>query len=465
MSCNCSIKQEVAKYILLYCNNINNLYIAFSGGVDSCVLLDAISIVNKELNVNKKIIALHINHNISKNSVAWEKFCHDYCDNLNIKIYSHQVNLVVKKDQSLESVARTARYNVFKNYLNNQDKILITAHHQNDQAETLLLNLFRGSGLTGLTGMKIFADLDKKNNTKILRPLLDINKNLILDYAKKNNLTWVEDESNFCIDHSRNYLRHEIIPKLSEKWPAVVNKISHSAMHCFEAEKYINKNMAFHYTQSLSIDDFGYNVLNIEYLKQLLKEEQKYLLRYFISKQNASYPSKIKLEEILNQTLNARADANISVCWKYESNNYEIKRFKNKIYLLTNFKVNPDKKYNKYNYKLGDKLYIPEINKSLISYIKDNINTSESKNIEKHDDVKLEINFRKNINANKVLVKLKNNLCSISLKKYLQRINIPAWERDNIVLIFIEDKLIYIIIGSKIISCSEYINSYVFDLL
>ena len=222
--------------------------------------------------------------------------------------------------------------------------------------------------------------------------------------------------------------------------------------------------MAFHYTQSLSIDDFGYNVLNIEYLKQLLKEEQKYLLRYFISKQNASYPSKIKLEEILNQTLNARADANISVCWKYESNNYEIKRFKNKIYLLTNFKVNPDKKYNKYNYKLGDKLYIPEINKSLISYIKDNINTSESKNIEKHDDVKLEINFRKNINANKVLVKLKNNLCSISLKKYLQRINIPAWERD-IVLIFIEDKLIYIIIGSKIISCSEYINSYVFDLL
>jgi len=433
MNLECSIKQELYRYLLLYCKNIDNLYIAFSGGVDSCVLLDAIIKVNKKTNLNKNIIAIHVNHNISKNSAKWENFCHKFCKDRNIIIDSHQVNLKIKKDETLESVARIARYNIFKNHLKDNNSILITAHHQNDQAETVLLNLFRGSGIDGLSGMQVISKLA---NNKLLRPLLNIPKNIILEYAKNNELKWIDDESNLSIDYSRNFLRHEIITKLQEKWPALISKIAHSAEHSFEAKIYIEKNIEQHYQNSISIEKFGSKVLDIEYLKNLTRSEQKYLLRYFIKKQDAAYPSKIKLDEILNQALNARPDADISICWKKDNNNYEIKRFKNKIYLLKNFSHTDNKIYNKYNYKLGEELYIKEIDKIIQLSLED---FGLNKNL--NNNMVVEINFRKNLNANTTFIRniksIKRNN-KISLKKYFQESNISPWMRDNIPLVLVD---------------------------
>lgn len=437
MNSECSIKHELRKYLLLYCQNIDILYIAFSGGVDSCVLLDAINNLNKELNFDKKIIAIHVNHNISKNAKDWEKFCKVFCEKRNIVFKSHKINLKILKDQTVESVARLERYNIFKNYLEQNNSILITAHHQNDQAETVLLNLFRGSGIDGLSGISIKSRIDNNIKYNLLRPLLNINKNNILDYAKLNNLSWVNDESNFSLDYSRNFLRNEIIPKLQEKWPALISKIAHSADHCFEAKNYLESNIKIHYERSVSRDNFGYEVLDIEYLKNLSETEQKYLIRYFIKNQKASYPSKIKLQEILHQSLTARIDADISVFWKKDNNFFEIKRFRNKIYLLKNFIDTKNKVYKKYNYQLGQEIFIPEINRIIKLTVKDldlEIKDFENKN--------LEINFRKNLNAN--LVKVKINGKNTSLKKYMQESNIPNWFRDDICLVLLDDSIIKI---------------------
>jgi len=435
MNFECSIKQELYKYLLLYCESIDNLYIAFSGGVDSCVLLDALFKINNELNLNKKIIAIHINHNISKNSAKWESFCHKFCEDRNIKINSHQVNLEIKKDETLESVARLARYNIFKSYVKDNKSILITAHHQNDQAETVLLNLFRGSGIEGLTGMQVLASLDNSINTKLLRPLLNITKKTVLEYAKNNNLNWVDDESNSRVDYSRNFLRHEIIPKLQEKWPAVISKIAHSAEHSEDAKNYIDKNIESHYQESLSVDKFGYKVLDIDYLRNLNNIEQKYLVRYFIKQQSAAYPSKIKLDEILNQVLTARPDADISVCWKKDNNKYEIKRFKHKIYLLKNFQHTHNKVYQKYIFKIDDEIYIKEIDKTIKLSFKD----LDGVDIVRNQKL-IEINFRKNLNANEVIVDIGNKQ-KYTLKKYLQKAGVPNWLKNDIVLIIIDGKI------------------------
>ena len=418
MNFNCSIKQCVAKYLLSYCQNVDNIYIAFSGGVDSCVLLDSIVKINKELNLNKNIIAIHVNHNISQNSKDWENFCYNFCEKLDIKIHTHEVNLKVNKDQSLESVARSARYNIFKKYLNKKNNILITAHHQNDQAETVLLNLLRGSGIAGLSGMSIISDLDKNYNYKILRPLLDLNKKTLSNYAKDNNLVWIEDESNSSIDYSRNFLRHEIIPNLIKKWPAAISKISHAALHCQDAKDYIDDNIKSNYSNAISKDSLGYIVLNIDYLKNLNLTEKRYLLRYYLSNQGASYPSKIKLDEILDQALNAKQDANISISWKDNDNIYEIKRFKNNLYLLKNYKKY-NKAYNSYKYQLGDKLFLKEIDKYLEILVNNKLDNNKI----------YEIKFKANINCNEYFI--------------------PVWERDNIIFILDNNQINYIILPNK----------------
>ena len=170
------------------------IVVALSGGIDSVVLLHFLN-----SNHRGNIRAIHINHNLSQFSNDWKVFCRDLCKNANIEFKSIDLNII--NSSNIEENARKRRYNSLKSDLSKKE-ILCTAHHQDDQAETLLLQLFRGSGVAGLASM---PKLKNFGDSYLYRPLLNISKQQIIDYASKNHLNWVVDDSNDNTQFKRNF--------------------------------------------------------------------------------------------------------------------------------------------------------------------------------------------------------------------------------------------------------------------
>ena len=214
--------------------------VACSGGIDSICLLHFLHSQQKKLGIN--VVAINVDHSIRNTSSNDTQFVVDYCQKNNIICHKFKVDvpkLAKQQKLGLEETARIARYKIFDNVLDNNlaDKIAI-AHHQSDQVETVLLNIFRGAGLKGASGM------DTKQG-KYIRPFLNISKSDILTYAKENNIDYVVDETNFDVDYSRNFLRNEIIPQLKTKWKNVENNILNFANICKQDDEYINSTLNF----------------------------------------------------------------------------------------------------------------------------------------------------------------------------------------------------------------------------
>ncbi|OGV26829.1 MAG: tRNA lysidine(34) synthetase TilS [Legionellales bacterium RIFCSPHIGHO2_12_FULL_37_14] len=189
------------------------LFVGLSGGLDSCVLLHLLA--NNPL-LKPKIIAIHVHHGLSKNADLWESFCQEYCSSLNVPIIKEKIKLA--KASNIEANARFERYAAFKKHLGPED-LLLLGHHEQDQAETFLLNLLRGSGVDGLGAMVLEREV---YGISIYRPFLKISKQVLQQYAKKHKLKYIEDESNYCEAFARNYIRHKVLPALQHKWQNAV---------------------------------------------------------------------------------------------------------------------------------------------------------------------------------------------------------------------------------------------------
>ena len=186
----------------------NKVFVAFSGGLDSTALL---FLCNKALKQKKirNLQAIHINHNLSENSDKWEQHCERFCKSNNIEFKSFIIE-VTKNRSSIESQARQERYKIFESLMDENDQILL-AHHRDDVFETILLRLFRGTGVDGLSGLNEKRSLGKG---EIIRPFLNLSKSDLKIYIEENNLSYVEDDTNSNNDFDRNFLRNEIIPSL-----------------------------------------------------------------------------------------------------------------------------------------------------------------------------------------------------------------------------------------------------------
>ena len=220
--------------------------VAVSGGIDSICLLHFLYSQSKKFGI--KIVAVNVDHKIRETSAKDTKFVVEFCKKIDVPCYKFKIDvptLSKEKKLGIEETARIARYNIFDSVLQNgiADKIAI-AHHQSDQVETILLNIFRGSGLKGASGMEAVQG-------KYVRPFLNTTKTEILNYAKEHNLEYVTDESNFDNEYSRNFLRNEIIPKLKTKWKNVETNIINFANICKQDDEYINS--------TLNFDDIEFN--------------------------------------------------------------------------------------------------------------------------------------------------------------------------------------------------------------
>ena len=364
-----------------------NIVIALSGGIDSVVLLH---FLNSHYPGN--IRAVHINHNLSKHSKDWSLFCKELCHKQGVEFKSIDVN--IKTSSNIEENARKKRYNSLKSELS-KNEVLCTAHHQEDQSETFLLQLFRGSGVAGLASMpkmKSFAD------SFLYRPFLNISKQLIVDYATKYNLDWVEDDSNNNLNFKRNLLRLEFIPKLESGFEGVIKNISRSAYHQSEALKLIND------LAEIDIEKFNLVInhkIQVLPLTELPERRVANVLRYYIAQRGFLMPSNKVLTELIS-VLRAKDDAKVILKWHL----YEVRRYDNELYF---FDGEPDRSNED----------CPLFNK-----LKDQTNFT--------------IRFRQDGQR----VRLKGKKHSSSLKKILQSANIPPWERDKLRMYYINDTLV-----------------------
>ena len=364
-----------------------NIVIALSGGIDSVVLLH---FLNSHYPGN--IRAVHINHNLSKHSKDWSLFCKELCHKQDIEFKSIDIN--IKTSSNVEENARKKRYNSLKSELS-KNEVLCTAHHQEDQSETFLLQLFRGSGVAGLASMpkmKSFAD------SFLYRPFLNISKQLIVDYATKYNLNWVEDDSNINLNFKRNLLRLEFIPKLESGFEGVIKNISRSAYHQSEALKLIND------LAKIDIEKFNLVInhkIQVLPLTELPERRIANVLRYYIAQRGFLMPSNKVLTELIS-VLRAKDDAKVILKWHL----YEVRRYDNELYF---FDGEPDRSNED----------CPLFNK-----LKDQTNFT--------------IRFRQDGQR----VRLKGKKHSSSLKKILQSANIPPWERDKLRMYYINDTLV-----------------------
>ncbi|MFJ3369295.1 tRNA lysidine(34) synthetase TilS [Pseudomonas sp. NPDC086251] len=252
--------------------------IAFSGGLDSTVLLHLLAHLAKTQSL-PALSAIHVHHGLQAAADAWPDHCQSVCDDLGVPL--QVVRVQVQPGASLERAARDARYGAFIEATQSND-VLLTGQHRDDQAETLLFRLLRGAGVRGLAGMPRQRPLGQG---QLLRPLLDVTRAELETYATEHQLSWIEDPSNQDRQFSRNYLRHQVLPALTERWPQAVVTIARSAAHLSEAQGLLDELAQIDLAQARTVGEFdwlGLPSLELTYLVTLSAARQRNALSHWL---------------------------------------------------------------------------------------------------------------------------------------------------------------------------------------
>lgn len=292
--------------------------IALSGGVDSVVLLHLFARMSADYPLT--LSAIHVHHGISPNADHWAHTCQQLCATLNIPLQTCHISLARSAELGIEAAARNARYAQFQQ----QDVDFIAlAHHRDDQAETFMLQLLRGAGVKGLAAMP--AIRQQPGQPAYLRPLLDIDRSAILDWAKQNKLHWIEDESNEDTRYARNFLRHEVLPLLNQRYPAWRATIARSAQNLAEAAELLDE-----LAQLDAANAIQTRRISCTYLSEISPARAHNLLRYFLAMHDIAMPSQIRLTEMLEQLTQAGADSHIAI----DHDGHTLHRFQHYGYLV-----------------------------------------------------------------------------------------------------------------------------------
>lgn len=271
----------------------DNLCVGLSGGCDSVVLLHLLS----RLGFPGRLTAIHVHHNLSPNADRWAAFCAAYCHDLGVPLNIQHVAVDRKNGLGLEAAARQARYAAFAGYATD---CLLLAQHRGDQAETVLFNLLRGTGVTGAAAMPSERSFGK---LRLLRPLLDISRAEIEAYASANHLAWVDDESNSDLSITRNYLRHEALTALTLRFPAAEAALAQAAANFAEAGGLLDELAELDWAQAREGD-----TVRLLALRALSLPRLKNLLRYHLRQLGWRVPVAARLDEFARQLQTAGPD-------------------------------------------------------------------------------------------------------------------------------------------------------------
>jgi tRNA(Ile)-lysidine synthase len=394
--------------------------LALSGGVDSVVLLHLLHQLQKTHHFTLK--ASHVHHGLSKNADKWVRFCEKLCAKLSISLDVNYIQLPQKKSLGIEGEARRLRY---EKLLQTKTDLVVLAHHEDDQAETFLLQLIRGAGVKGLSSMAHFDD-----RRRLWRPLLNASRTDIESYAKKHQLKWIEDESNLNTDFDRNFIRSKILPLLKNRFTHIIKVISRSASHLAEAQHLLDDLAKLDLKKSLKSNNYKHK-LKVKTLDKLSNARAKNVLRYWLEINDQLMPSRDLLDELLRQVLTAKKDATIKIQLSkvFEIRRY-IRRYQDEIYIVPKNK-NIQKKYE-ITWAGESEIILPNGQKLTLKKVK-----GKGINLKFLDNQKLKIRNRQGGE----FFKPDSNRPTKKIKQLLQESDLPPWEREFFPMIFVGGEL------------------------
>ncbi len=393
------------------------LIVAFSGGLDSSVLLHALAGTRDRH--GHPLLAVHIDHGLQRDSAQWARHCEAVAASFGVEFVAERVDVDRESGLGPEAAARAARYEALGRLMAPYDWLL-SAHHQDDQAETLLLNLMRGSGLAGLSGMQSVRPFAAG---WLVRPMLDVSRKAIEAYAAVNAVEFIDDPSNADTVHDRNFLRREVIPLLESRWQGGSERIRRSARLANEASGLLG--------QLAEID--GHAIVGqggkmmIGTFKELSEPRQRNLLRHTLASLDLPLPGARQLEQILRELVPAREDAQPVVAWP----GAQARRYRDTIYLMAAGVGEPAPAEPLRLH--GDHLALPSGLGEIMLLPDNDVGLSDAV-VERG----LEVRFRQGGEEIRPVFQKHTK----KLKKLLQEGGVVPWMRDRIPLLYSDGKLV-----------------------
>ena len=299
-------------------NSKSEVVLALSGGLDSMVLLQLLTAA-RELQPFA-LQAVYVHHGISQYASQWGEFCARQCAKRSVAFTERKITL--SGTDNLEQKARQARYQALADYIISPEQILVTAHHSDDQLETLLLALKRGAGPAGLAGIaaqRVFA------KGQLCRPLLPFSREQLLQFASQQQLEWIEDDSNSDTRFERNFIRQQVAPVLRERWPHFAQSAQRSMQHIAAQQQLLD-----HYTEQATQQCVDDKTLSLNQLEQYHPLQQDLVIRAWLAEFGLN-PETQWLATLKQQVIAARQDA----APQLQLGDYQIRRFADKLYLLS----------------------------------------------------------------------------------------------------------------------------------
>jgi tRNA(Ile)-lysidine synthase len=417
----------------------DRLVVALSGGVDSVVLLDCLRSAARSLRF--RLSALHINHQLSPNAGRWAVFCRRLCRGQRVPFRAESVT--VPRGGGPEAAARAARYGIFAR---EDCDYIVLAHHRDDQVETFLLQLFRGAGVKGLAAMPFLraeggglraegknrnaggpgssSRLPHPSSPKILRPLLDVTRAEILDYARRRKLDWIEDESNADPYFPRNYLRRDVLPAIARRFASYRDAVARSARHIAEAAEVLDEVAAADGERFLK----G-GTLAVAALRRLSAARARNLLRYFIAGHGLAMPATVRIDEALRQILSAKEDARVAI----GLDGAVLRRFDGRLHLV---KHAPRRAMAPRPWRGEKRIALPELGGTLVMERVPGSGISLARLRGKP------VTIRPRRGGERLQPDCDRP--RRSLKNLLQEKRMPPWQRDRLPLIFQGDALVWV---------------------
>jgi tRNA(Ile)-lysidine synthase len=400
---------------LRQCNNPARIYIGYSGGVDSHVLLHLSASITK---LKDKITAVYVHHGLQAEAEFWARHCEKTAACLGVDFKLLRVNAVASQGESPEEAARNARYAALKSLIGISD-VLLVAQHRDDQLETVLLQLFRGSGLRGLSAM---PEIMAFGQGLMMRPLLNVSKLAIDDYAREHALNWVDDPSNLTNDYDRNFLRNAVLPLLKQRWPACDKTVARSARHCADAQVVISALAEELFCRVFNVAD---KTLCITQLKSYEITQQQLAIRQWFQALNLKMPAQAFIERLVSEVLSVRQDSGPVL----SGQGYCVRRYRGKLYCLK--QVAPET-FRDSIWAAGQASIRVPGHQTLFC-----VPSSAGIGREQWQNATIVVKAR----SGGEKIRLPGRKGHHALKKLFQEAGIPPWERETIPLVYLDGKL------------------------
>lgn len=396
-------------------SQFDTVWVGFSGGLDSTVLLHQLA---QHPPIKSKLKAIHFNHQISSQAAHWQTFTQQVSQQLTIPYLCLTATSPIAKHQNTEELARNARYEGFDEHIGKND-CLVLAHHQSDQAETVLYRLFRGTGIDGLAAMRMVS---RRKHYQIYRPFLEQTKAQLEDYAKKTGLSWLTDDSNEDQNYDRNFIRKQLLPLIKARFPAAEKKILQTAKLC---QQHVDQTKP-QITKLLNLCRVA-NTDNKQLCAQTLlnhnQHQQALIIRAWLQQHNLNAPSNAQLTIFLTSLSLAAQDKHPEL----QNRAYLIRFDRKRLYLL-NQQAN-----TKTNEPIVWHSPYPNTHSACGQYLLTLTPCQSNGNI--YIPAKCLITIRQRQGGEKVQYQGLRR----KLKKCLQALDIPAWQRSTLPILYIND--------------------------